>query len=152
MLKHLEIETFEFAYTVAENNTSGVARQSDFLIDGQPLGKMLGLWEQRPWFGRTRLDEPQIALSSFICQLLGEAPPQNQFGTPRLVLFGCHCGCDYCGIVSCGIERDGSTIRWRDICHEDDFGLGTGYGRIDVLEFSYEQYTATVKTFAVRQV
>lgn len=51
-LSHLEIRTYEFLYTIADKNFSGISGQADFLIDGEPLGRTPQL--DRPWFGRTR--------------------------------------------------------------------------------------------------
>jgi len=97
-LSHLEIRTYEFPYTIADKNFSGIGRQADFLIDGEPLGTTLQVL--RPWSGRTRFEDARQGVNRFVGELLGGEVPQNQFGTGRLVLFGCHCGCDYCGAVS----------------------------------------------------
>ena len=55
-----------------------------------------------------------------VLQLRGLAPSFNQFGTNRFVLYRCHCGDDYCGIISCKIERKHSAIHWIDVRYEDD--------------------------------
>jgi hypothetical protein len=141
-LSRLEIRTYEFPYTIADKNFSGISRQADFLIDGEPLGKTLQL--VRPWFGRTRFDDSQQVVNRFVGELLGEQVPQNQFGTGRLVLFGCHCGCDYCGVISCEVLKEGDCLLWRNIGHESDDNIEQC---IDLLVFDFHQYSAAIKGF-----
>jgi hypothetical protein len=141
-LSRLEIGTYEFPYTIADKNFSGISRQADFLIDGEPLGRTLQL--VRPWFGRTRFEDSQQGVNRFVGGLLGEQVPQNQFGTGRLVLFGCHCGCDYCGVISCEVLKEGDSLLWRNIGHESDDNIEQ---RMDLLVFDFHQYSAAVMDF-----
>ncbi|MCU0492988.1 MAG: hypothetical protein MUD01_15465 [Chloroflexaceae bacterium] len=147
MVHRLEIRHYEFAYEIPARQFSGVSQQADFLIDGEPLGQRLGLWAGRPWFGRTRFEGSNEQIDYFVQELLGLQPPQNQFGTNRLVLFGCHCGSDYCGIVSCRVVRDGSSISWQDIRYEDD---NDSHPYIALLTFDRAQYTAAVSAFVAQ--
>jgi hypothetical protein len=52
-------------------------------------------------------------------ELRGLAEPANQFASGRLVLYGCHCGCDYCGVVSCMAKREHGKLIWSDIRGEE---------------------------------
>jgi hypothetical protein len=141
-LSHLEITTYEFPYTIADKNFSGISRQADFLIDGEPLGTTLQVL--RPWSGRTRFEDARQGVNRFVDELLGEEVPQNQFGTGRLVLFGCHCGCDYCGVISCEVLKQGDSLLWRNIGHEDDTSIAQ---RIDLVVFDFHQYSAAIMDF-----
>ncbi len=85
----------------------------EFAINGVPLSTLLGV-DRGLGSSECNLDMGQLS---------GESAPSNQFGTGRLVLYGCHCGSDYCGVFSCQlVERDGS-VEWRDISFEDDSGV-----------------------------
>jgi hypothetical protein len=141
-LSHLEISTIEFPYIIADQNFSRVSRQADFLINGEPLGRTLQL--VRPWFGRTRFEDNRQGVNRFVGELLGEEVPHNQFGTGRVVLFGCHCGCDYCGVISCEVLKQGACLLWRNIGHETDHSVEQ---RINLLVFDFHQYSAAIMDF-----
>ncbi|EZH75867.1 hypothetical protein ATO12_03495 [Aquimarina atlantica] len=55
-----------------------------------------------------------------VFQFLGNHKPLNQFKTNRIVLYRCHCGCDYCGVISFNLEKQDDLIVWKDITYEDD--------------------------------
>jgi hypothetical protein len=102
-------------------------RLRDFLIDGRPLAEYLGV-------SRLGLDLCGSPLSGagysryrafhadYARQLTGATPADNQFCSGRVVLYGCHCGCDYCGVISARVERSGAVVRWLDIGFEDERG------------------------------
>jgi hypothetical protein len=58
--------------------------------------------------------------------------------------FRCHCGCDYCGIVSCDVAADEKFIRWRDIRGEE-WPAST---RMVDLTFDRSQYVDAIEDFA----
>jgi hypothetical protein len=120
----------------------------DFLIDGRPLAQRLGLSRGGlDLCGSTleRADRPAVADCTL--QLLGLAPGWNQFESGRVVLYRCHCGCDYCGVVSARVVRAGGTVRWAEVGFEDDRGVrGTADFR-----FGTRQATAAVAAFLRRR-
>jgi hypothetical protein len=139
---HLEIRIYAFSYTIAEKNFSGISRQADFLIDGEPLGKTLQVL--RPWSSRTGFEDGPEGFNRFVRELLGEEVPWNQFKSSRLVLFRCHCGCDYCGVISCDVVKQGDSLLWSNIGYEDDDGIQPC---IDLLVFDFDQYSAAIMDF-----
>ena len=94
--------------------------QSDYVIDGESLGDAFGFEDGLPWFGQTCFETVEPHRTELIRQLRGVNPATNQFDTSRFVLYRCHCGDDYCGIISCRIERDGDVVRWNDVRYEAD--------------------------------
>ncbi|MFT0213629.1 hypothetical protein VQ643_13640 [Pseudomonas sp. F1_0610] len=54
-----------------------------------------------------------------IAQFLGQAPIFTQFGSNRLVIYRCHCGSDYCGVISCDLLITQDSITWANIRYED---------------------------------
>src|SRR3979411_3119056 len=92
----------------------------DFVIDGRPLAEHLGLsrcgldlcGSPLEWAGYARY---RAAMDAYARQITGAAPGCNQFGSGRVVLYGCHCGCDYCGVISTRVERSGGVVRWLDV-------------------------------------
>lgn len=100
-------------------------RTHDFAIDGELLSEKLGVDRANLLACNTPLDYGSLlstALDEYITALLGHAPAPNQFGTGRLVLYGCHCGCDYCGVVSCTTALKGNLIIWSDFGGEEFWG------------------------------
>jgi len=96
----------------------------EFLVNGSELSEILGIERGLENCGCdidpvTKTILPDI-YNRFIEVLAGEIAPVNQFGTPRVVLYRCHCGCDYCGVVSCAISRSGQSITWSSIGYELD--------------------------------
>jgi len=51
---------------------------------------------------------------------LGKSEPINQFRTNRIVLYRCHCGCDYCGMISFELAHSLENYKWKDIRYEND--------------------------------
>lgn len=48
--------------------------------------------------------------------------PNNHLNNGRFVLYRCHCGCDYCGVISCKITRTETSVKWTDIYFGDEDG------------------------------
>lgn len=152
-LNTFSIKTFEFPYSIAETNESGVARQADFVIDGMPIGQTLNIWPDRPWFGRTRFEQPRLAVTTYVEELLGLRIPRHDSGIGRVVLFGCHCGADACGLITCVVRREGDVMRWENIAWEnDDDEEHTRYGKVGSLTFDYTQYLAAVSGYVARLI
>jgi hypothetical protein len=116
------LELVSRTYTYEVRGTSHSHRQGDFVVDGMGLGERLGFEANRPWFGQQGFEGPWDAARHEVRaeELLGRRPASNQYGSGRLVLYRCHCGCDYCGVVSCWLEREGELVIWRDVRFEDD--------------------------------
>ena len=106
------------AYPVKiEGQEPSTAFLSDFVIDGMSLAEQYNL---NAWFGSTCFEDTGLAREYAIEALLGKQEPGNQFGSGRLVLFRCHCGCHYCGVISCHIEQKNDVVTWSDIRYEND--------------------------------
>lgn len=142
MVNTLVIRSFDFSYTVPEKAVPGTVSQTDFVVDGEPLGRTLGFWTERPWFGATRFEQGQDVADRFVQELLVHRRPVNQLGTDCLVLFGCHCGYDYCGVIVCDIERRGKDVIWNNIRH--DHGMRT-YKSVPALRFDFVQYSDAIR-------
>lgn len=120
--------------------------QTEFIVDGVGLGAQFGFEAARPWFGQTCFE---AGVPEAIAALLGQRPPSNQFGSGRFVLYRCHCGSDYCGVISCVIERRDAVMLWRDIGYEGDEDDTPPYPlRVARLQFSLESYEAVVHAYA----
>ena len=124
----------------------------DFLIDGRPLAEYLGVSRSGldlcgsplEWVGNSRY---RAALADYARQLTGAATGCNQFGTGRVVLYGCHCGCDYCGVISARVERSGGVVRWIDVGYEDERGARGAAA----FQFRTRQLAAAVAGFLRRR-
>lgn len=121
--------------------------QTEFIIDDQPLSKVFDFFNNRPWFGRTLFEESSTEKAKEIKSLLGESSPSNQFGDNRQILYRCHCGCDYCGVVSCEIERAGDHVYWRDVRYQHDSGECDEV-KFSELKFNYLDYEKCIKRAA----
>ena len=122
----------------------------EIVIDGVPLSERLGIHRASLSFVASVMESSNLdALQWFVNVLLGKEPPWNQFLTNRAVLFGCHCGVDYCGVVSCEIEVSDNHVVWRQIGYEDDDGVGQLYTVIPELRFLREPYEKNVEQLFV---
>lgn len=117
---------------------------TDFEVNGLSLS---GLYNLNAWFGNTCFDYDGEFKQLEIGALLGKGEPSNQFGSGRFILFRCHCGCDYCGVISCSIERKGDTITWRDIGYENDSDDIEYPKRIEAYSFRIAEYEAEVSRY-----
>jgi len=144
----LSIEKRKYDY-LDKNAVGRFQTQSEFIVDGLGLSTTFDFESDRPWFGEVFLDftSNKDWLEVNLDQFLGRKLPTNQFGSSRFALYRCRCGCDYCGIISCDIERKGDSIFWRSISYEDDWEDYKESGKcegifIEEYEFNYEEYEA----------
>lgn len=110
----------------------------DFFIDGKALSECLNISRFDVAYCDFDLDTLKTDIAKFpnydrtkinknaVSQFLGNNPPSNQFETNRIVIYRCHCGCDYCGVISCKIDKQDDLIIWKEITYEND-------------DFEYEQ-------------
>ncbi len=139
----LSIENWKFPYT-GNDEIERISEQAEFLIDGKPLSEIFEIEKDRPWFGSTFLEGAGDVLNKEIQAFLGNEAPQNQFGDDRFALYRCHCGSDYCGVISCKIVRgDDDCIYWKDVRYQydtDEFEEP----RISEAKFKLLEYTEAV--------
>jgi hypothetical protein len=84
----------------------------------------------------------------------GKRSPSNQFGSQRIVLYRCHCGMDYCGVVSFSLVEEEYFIVWRDLSRESEDGVEDaaalqldGVQFIEELRFEKAQYFAEFERY-----
>jgi hypothetical protein len=147
----LTIKQLEFPYSIPDKNIEGVTYDAEFFVDGESLAKRFRITEARPWLGRTRFLGTEKSIVCFVRELLGYAEPSNQFGSKRLVLYGCHCGSDFCGVISCQVVKEQTRIHWLDIREEaDDDGeegeIMTSV-RVEKISFDFGQYREAVANY-----
>ncbi len=134
-LNKFEIRSRE--HTAVFKNSPVHIRLWDFFIDGESLADQLGVGSLD---AATSLEYKN---SDWVLQeFFGQITPSNQFGTGRLVLYRCHCGCDYCGVISCEIRQTGNIFEWNEIRSEDDFEMGDLC--IPSLRFDADQYREAI--------
>lgn len=119
-MNQLSLAIIPFTYTI--DNKEYTTTTGEFIIDDKSLCEWFGLGRNLA-NSYTELDVDKLRLGSFIRKLKGEVKPSNQFGTPRLVLYGCHCGCDFCGVISAEIIVQENTVIWQNVGYENDDGL-----------------------------
>ncbi len=138
----LKIQARELSYSGSDGKPSNTT-QHDFLIDGVSLAEVFKFENDRPWFGATFLELNNEAKSQELSAFLGKEKPNNQFGTDRLVLYRCHCGSDYCGVISCEVKKNDHEISWLDIRFEEN-----DKPTIGKYTFNYQSYTELIKQHA----
>ncbi|SEW32376.1 hypothetical protein [Chitinophaga arvensicola] len=97
--------------------------------------------------GYNRLEIVKRAINIF----LGKEPASNQLETGRVVLYRCHCGSDYCGVISFQLKIEEDYIYWIDIRHEIDGTWGPDDLDITVipeLKFERPAYERLLNAFA----
>jgi len=95
----------------------------EFEIDGTLLSERLGIDRSDLRFCMSDLDcgpQNKAVLDRYFMELRGEVVPSNQFGSGRLRLYGCHCGCDYCGVISVKLVMSPDTVEWQDFRLENE--------------------------------
>ena len=130
----------------------------DFFIDRKALSEWLNIHRFDLSYCDFDLDILEVDTSKFpnydrtkinknaVSQFLGNDLPSNQFGTNRIVLYRCHCGSDYCGVISCNLDKQEDLIIWEEITYEnDDFEdekeiENRGIKSIKELKFDRKQY------------
>lgn len=109
----------------------------DFFIDGKYLPHLLQIGQRRDnwsfygcdldYFEVDRIRFPKYdrtkIIKNFVNVCLDKKRPFNQFGTERVVLYRCHCGCDYCGVISFSLKTDDEFVHWMDIRYETEGGF-----------------------------
>ncbi|MDR1821880.1 MAG: hypothetical protein LBQ91_05535 [Oscillospiraceae bacterium] len=138
----------------------------DFFIDDSQLSKILGFSRLEDLgFCYFDLDKSVFDKEKFpkynqneiikhsINGFLGIEKTSNQFGTGRAVLYRCHCGCDYCGVISCEINIDEKFVSWKDIRYEDTFNREHEYIKsIKLLKFKTEDYFSAFDRYKKRYI
>ena len=124
------IQRLRIGRTVVACDIDGAPRQAEvaeLFIDERPLAHWLGLSRDLS-NSDTDLDPalPPALAERGRAAFLGLQPAHNQFGSGRLVLYRCHCGNDYCGVISCALEFDGDHVVWQQVTLEDDDGPMSG--------------------------
>ncbi|WP_299247474.1 hypothetical protein [uncultured Aquimarina sp.] len=130
----------------------------DFFIDGKALTEWLNISRFDLAYSDFDLDILEVDTSKFpdydrtkinknaVAQFLGNKQPSNQFATNRIVLYRCHCGSDYCGVISCKLDKQDDLIVWKEITYEnDDFEYkkemeNRGIQPIKELKFARKEY------------
>ncbi|WP_232799159.1 hypothetical protein [Proteus vulgaris] len=127
-------------HCIQQNNDTQRA-DFNFYIDGKALDEWLGFDKQTDLrFSDFDLDlvvvdkvrfpnyDRHKIIRSKIEQFLGIKPIYTQLDNNRLVLYRCHCGCDYCSVISCELDITKDHVKWNNIAYED------GLDREDALE------------------
>ncbi len=115
----LTFERRTYDARIADDQPVRPYAQSEFVVDGVGLSERFGFEEARPFFGQTCFEWSAEHLGARALELRGLASARSQLGEGRFVLYGCHCGSDYCGVISCAITREGGDVIWSDVRHED---------------------------------
>lgn len=120
------VHRLRLGQAIARDQIDGEPREwpvGEFFIDERPLCQWLGI-ERNLWHYRTDFDErmPEPMRMQARARFLGQLQTGNQFGSDRLVLYACHCGSDYCGVISCRLEVGDDQVIWQDVTFEDDDG------------------------------
>jgi hypothetical protein len=120
------VQRLRIGRTVVASPIDGALRHAEaaeLFIDERPLAHWLGLRRDLS-NSDTDLDcaLPPALAERGRAAFLGLQPAHNQFGSGRLVLYRCHCGSDYCGVISCALELDRDHVVWRQVTREDETG------------------------------
>jgi len=133
--------TNSFEIKIIQKSERGV--NFDFFIDKIQLSELLGFERlENMEFCNFDLDSNRKkVIERSIKGFLGTEPPFNQFETERIVLYRCHCGCDYCGVISCKIRIEEEFVFWEDLRYENDDKEEHEYVKmIDILKFKRKEY------------
>ncbi len=117
----LRIGSVGFEYRIEQRDYA--IEIGELFIDERPLADWLGSVRHlgnchTDFDPRTSAPRRAWAREAF----LGLTPADNQNGSGRLVLYRCHCGCDYCGVVSCLANFDGDHVVWDQLTYETEDG------------------------------
>lgn len=120
------VQRLRIGKTLVEYAIDEVAHRTEideFFIDERSLAHWLGVERDLGNYGSDLdLRQPPPLRERGLAMALGREPSCNQNGSGRHVLYRCHCGSDYCGVISCVLEFDGDHVVWRQITFEDDQG------------------------------
>ena len=139
----LEIQPKSYPYEI-DGKLQAPVTLSDFIVDGISLSEKFDL---DAWTASTCFEDMIEVKSREIKALLGSATPNNQWGSGRFVLYRCHCGCDYCGVISCEIVKEGECIHWKDVGYEGDDEPEVSQ-HIECLTFNFNEYEIVVNNYA----
>ena len=132
-----------FVDTVQLSKTLGVDRLQDMQYASFDLDIFEVDAERFPSYNR--LEVIKQALKAF----LGMEKPQNQWGSDRIVLYRCHCGCDYCGVISFAILLTHEYVYWSDLRLEGEHENGEKeiIETLTELKFTRENYENVFNEF-----
>ncbi|MCG7532044.1 hypothetical protein MHM98_11925 [Psychrobium sp. MM17-31] len=148
----LEIRKIGYQYQIDGVEQEALHYQSEFIVDGIGLSQLYNFEESRPWFGQTEFE----STTNHKAELKGLELPNNQLNNGRFVLYRCHCGCDYCGVISCKIIRTETSVKWTDIYFGDEDGRFEGEASDSVLinltefEFDINEYDRVIDEFLIK--
>lgn len=129
----MEVKTGRFEIRVIKEEDND--QWYNFFADGVALSELLSIDRFDMGFSRFDLDYFAVDKAQFpdydlmgiidraVQGFLGEAPSFTQFSSQRAILYGCHCGSDYCGVISCEVILTDDSVLWQNIGYEDDNGL-----------------------------
>ena len=121
---------------------------AEFMVNDTPLSDQLGVSRASLAFFSCALDSTDSqGLRHYRLTLLGEVPAHNQMGSGRVVLYACHCGVDYCGVISARIVEAAGVTRWLDVGFEDDEGFHLDQPHIRELTFDTAAYRDALDKF-----
>ena len=87
-------------------------------------------------------------VKSTVSEFLGNSKPSNQFSSDRIVVYGCHCGCDYCGVISLKLNFDEKYAYWTDIRFEKDEETETEEVKpLKIIQFDKMKYYEQFQNF-----
>jgi hypothetical protein len=127
----------------------------EIFVDEQPLSERMGIERGLAFMNCDFIyDDPEV-LRQAIARYTGKEAPFNQFGSGRIVLYRCHCGCDLCGVISFSLVEEGELILWRDLSHETGEGVEDastierdyGFKFIEEIAFDKAQYLAEFERY-----
>lgn len=133
----------------------------DFYIDDKPLSKKLKIDRFDLAYSNFDLDTLVIDKDKFphynrsiinktaVSNFLGETKPMNQFRTNRIVIYRCHCGSDFCGVISFELLVKKNCVIWKNISYESDY-LNNSSENIETLHqlvFNRNEYELAFKNY-----
>lgn len=120
------VQRLRIGHHVVEYEIDGVAHRTEvaeIFVDDRSLADWLGVERDLGNCGSDLdLRQSPPLRERGLALFLGREPSYNQNGSGRHVLYRCHCGSDYCGVISCVLEFDGDHVVWQQITFEDDQG------------------------------
>ncbi len=155
----LELQKFKIQDSVTPSSGSELkyVEVIEFFVDKVALSQLLGIDRNVSSLPLSSLDSSPEASARALQMLAGIIPPSNQLGSKRMVLYSCHCGSDYCGVISCELRFTQDQVIWGDFACENEIGKlslqdsQTNYGikvnPIPNLNFAKEKYLKILKSF-----
>lgn len=151
-LRTLTLGEIRTAYQLEAGGPVHEQQVAEILVDGRPLSEMLGVRRDLSLIGCGVTHDGAASAEHMIGQYTGAAPPLNQLGSGRVVLYRCHCGADDCGVISFSLCLRAGRVLWRKLAYEDGAGIveenevrlsgHDNYRPIDEIAFDRAQYMA----------